>query len=199
MKSGGRDALAGLARSKSAESAELVRTFADQNADTIAELVQRLVMCFEAGGKLLLFGNGGSAADAQHIAAEFVNRLSMEHPALPAIALTTDTSVLTCIANDRSFAEVFSRQIEALGKEGDVAWGFSTSGTSQNVLRGFEAAKSKSMLTVFSAGEGGRGAQVDYLFAVPHRYSARIQEVHIVLAHSVCELVEMVMFGEKDG
>ncbi|MBN1593805.1 MAG: SIS domain-containing protein, partial [Candidatus Coatesbacteria bacterium] len=139
--------------------------------------------------------NGGSAADAQHVAAEFVNRLSMEHRALPAIALSTDTSVLTSIANDRSFDVVFSRQVEALGAEGDVAWGISTSGTSENVLRALSVARERGMTAVFLTGEGGKGADVDFLFAVPHRYSARIQEVHIVLAHIICELVERIMFG----
>ncbi len=199
MKSVGRDVLARLAKEKSEESAYLVRAFMDGCADAVAEAAQRLADCLGAGGKLLLFGNGGSAADAQHIAAEFVNRLSIERPALPAIALTTDTSVLTSIANDRSFAEVFSRQIEGLGNEGDVAWGISTSGTSENVLRAFSVARSKNMLTIFSTGQGGKDAVVDFLFAVPHHYSARIQEVHIVLAHTICELVEMIMFGEHNG
>jgi len=199
MKPVGRDNIAAIACRNSEESADLVRTFMNACADAVADAALRLARCFDAGGKLLLFGNGGSAADAQHIAAEFVNRLSMEHPALPAIALTTDTSVLTSIANDRSFAEVFSRQIEALGSEGDVAWGISTSGTSENVLRAFSVARSRRMMTIFSTGEGGKGAEADFLFAVPHRYSARIQEVHIVLAHTICELVEMIMFGEHNG
>ena len=194
-----RQVFAEFARGKFEESAELIRSFVERNVGAIVETAERLGQCFSAGGKLLLFGNGGSAADAQHIAAEFVNRLSMEHPALPAIALTTDTSVLTSIANDRSFAEVFSRQIEALGSEGDMAWGISTSGTSENVLRALSVARSRNMMTIFSTGEGGKDAEVDFLFAVPHRYSARIQEVHIVLAHVICELVEMIMFGEENG
>ena len=198
MKRLNHEQLAELARTKFEESADLAREFIDQNANFIAELVQLLVKRFSSGHKLFLFGNGGSAADAQHIAAEFVNRLSMEHPALPAIALTTDTSVLTSIANDRSFAEVFSRQLEALGQEGDVVWGISTSGTSENVLRAFSVAGAKNLTTVFSAGEGGKHADVDFLFAAPHRYSARIQEVHIILAHTVCELVELIMFGGEN-
>ena len=201
LKSIGRDVLVRLAKEKSEESADLTRAFMDAIADAVAEVVLLLAQRLKAGGKLLLFGNGGSAADAQHIAAEFVNRLSIEHPALPAIALTTDTSVLTSIANDRSFEEVFSRQIEALGREGDVAWGISTSGRSPNVLRALSAAKAKRMMTIFSTGEDGKGApvDVDFLFAVPHRHSPRVQEAHIVLAHVICELVEKVLFGEKNG
>jgi len=199
MKPIGRGVRISLAIDAAVASANLVRTFIEGNTGAIVETAERLVECFESGGKLLLFGNGGSAADAQHIAAEFVNRLSMEHRALPAIALTTDTSVLTSIGNDRSFAEVFSRQVEALGSAGDVAWGISTSGTSENVLRAFSVAKSRGMASIFSAGEGGRDAEVAFLFAVPHRYSARIQEVHIVLAHIICELVETIMFGGENG
>ncbi|MBN2208879.1 MAG: SIS domain-containing protein [Candidatus Coatesbacteria bacterium] len=201
MRSIARDVLVRLVKEKSEESADLTRAFVDAVADAVAELVQQLAQRLNAGGKLLLFGNGGSAADAQHIAAEFVNRLSIEHPALPAIALTTDTSVLTSIANDRSFEEVFSRQIEALGREGDVAWGISTSGRSPNVLRALSVAKSKKMMTIFSTGEGGKNSpvDVDFLFAVPHRYSPRVQEVYMVMAHVTCELLEKIMFGEKNG
>lgn len=188
-----------FARAKSEESSALLKGFVQRNAGTIAQAARGLARRLQNGHKLLIFGNGGSAADAQHIAAELVNRLSLEHRALPVIALTTDTSVLTSIANDRSFAEVFSRQIEALGNEGDVAWGISTSGQSENVLRALSTAKQRGMLTIFSTGEGGKKVEADFLFAVEHSYSARIQEVHIVLAHILCELVEAMMFGGDHG
>jgi len=199
MKDLDRSGLERLAREKSEESSALLKSFLDRNASTIARAAEQLASRFQDGQKLLIFGNGGSAADAQHIAAELINRLSMEHRALPAIALTTDTSVLTAIANDRSFAQVFSRQIEALGRENDVAWGISTSGQSENVLSALLAAKQRGMLTIFSTGEGGKRVEADFLFAVEHSYSARVQEVHIVLAHILCELVETIMFGGSDG
>jgi D-sedoheptulose 7-phosphate isomerase len=145
----------------------------------------------------LLFGNGGSAADAQHIAAELVNRFLLERPALPAIALTTDSSVLTSISNDRDYAEVFSRQVEALGRRGDVAIGISTSGKSASVVRGTEAASSLQMCTMaFTGGDGGKLASlVDYAFVVPSLSTPRIQEVHATLGHVLCQLVEAELFG----
>ncbi|HUT02926.1 MAG TPA: SIS domain-containing protein [bacterium] len=199
MKDLDRSGLERLAREKSEESSALLKSFLDRNAGTIARAAEQLASRFQDGQKLLIFGNGGSAADAQHIAAEFINRLSMEHRALPAIALTTDTSVLTAIANDRSFAQVFSRQIEALGRENDVAWGISTSGQSENVLSALLTARQRGMLTIFSTGEGGKRVEADFLFAVEHSYSARVQEVHLVLAHILCELVETIMFGGSNG
>lgn len=199
MKDLDRSGLERLAREKCEESSAILKSFFQRNAGAIARAAKQLASGFQNGQKLLIFGNGGSAADAQHIAAEFINRLSLEHRALPAIALTTDTSVLTAIANDRSFAQVFSRQIEALGQENDVAWGISTSGQSENVLSALLTAKQRGMLTIFSTGEGGRRVEADFLFAVEHSYSARVQEVHIVLAHILCELVETIMFGGSDG
>ena len=199
MKDLDRGGLERFVREKSEESSALLRSFLQRNAGAIARAANELAGRFQAGQKLLIFGNGGSAADAQHIAAELINRLSVEHRALPAIALTTDTSVLTAIANDRSFSQVFSRQIEALGREGDVAWGISTSGQSENVLSALLTAKQRGMLTVFSTGAGGKGFEADFLFAVEHGYSARVQEVHIVLAHILLELVETIMFGDANG
>jgi len=158
---------------------------------------EALASALRGGGKVLLFGNGGSAADAQHIAAELVNHCLFERPALPAIALTTDSSVLTSISNDRDYAEVFSRQVEALGRRGDVAIGISTSGKSASVVRGIEAAGGLQMCTVaFTGGDGGKLASlVDHAFVVPSLSTPRIQEVHATLGHVLCQLVEIELFG----
>lgn len=181
------------------ESAMLQLRFLEGHREAIQRLVLVLAERLRAGHKILLFGNGGSAADAQHLAAEFVNRFTFERPALAAIALTTDTSVLTSIANDRNFTEVFARQIEALGRPGDVAIGLSTSGRSINVLKGIEAAKQLGLLTVGFTGEGGKLAEVVELpFVVPSRSTPRIQEVHITLGHALCELVEQALFGDRE-
>jgi len=145
-----------------------------------------------AGGKLLIFGNGGSAADAQHMAAELVNRLQRERAALAALALSTDTSILTSIANDYTFERVFVRQIEALGRPGDVALGISTSGGSPSVVKALEAARSRGLKTIALTGRngGGAAAAADIHVNVPSDSTARIQEVHRTLIHAVCELVE---------
>lgn len=181
------------------ESARLQLRFLEGHREAIRRLVLILAERLRAGHKILLFGNGGSAADAQHLAAEFVNRFAFERPALPAIALTTDTSVLTSIANDRDFTEVFARQIGALGKPGDVVIALSTSGRSVNVLRGIEMAKKLGLLTVGFTGEGGKLAEVVELpFVVPSRSTPRIQEVHITLGHALCELVEQALFGDRE-
>jgi D-sedoheptulose 7-phosphate isomerase len=141
---------------------------------------------------LFVFGNGGSAADAQHMAAEMVGRFARERRALPALALTTDTSVLTSVANDYTFERVFVRQIEALGRSGDVAFGISTSGDSANVLRAIEAAKAGRLQTVaLTGGDGGLiGAAAEIHINVPDASTARVQEVHRTLIHAICELVE---------
>lgn len=151
-----------------------------------------VLACVRAGGKLLLFGNGGSAADAQHVAAEFVGRFTRERKAAAAIALTTDTSIVTSIGNDYSFDRVFARQVEALGRPGDVAMAISTSGASLNVLAGVEAAKAAGMTTIGVTGRdgGALGRVVDIHVNVPEKDTARIQEVHRTLLHVVCELVE---------
>jgi D-sedoheptulose 7-phosphate isomerase len=145
-----------------------------------------------AGGKLLIFGNGGSAADAQHMAAELVNRLQRERAALAALALSTDTSILTSIANDYTFDRVFVRQIEALGRPGDVALGISTSGGSPSVVKALETARSRGLKTIALTGRngGGAAAAADIHVNVPSDSTARIQEVHRTLIHAVCELVE---------
>ena len=177
------------------ESAELKEAFAVKNSQKIAELVNLFVNTFKAGNKIMIFGNGGSAADAQHIAAELVNRLQKskrERPPLAALALTTDTSVLTSISNDINFSHIFSRQIRALGKEGDIAWGISTSGTSPNVIAGIKAAREMGITTFGLTGKGGGeiGTLVDHHITVDAHDATRIQEVHITLAHVICELIE---------
>ena len=179
------------------ESARLKLAFLEGHVDLVVRAAEAVAAALRAGGKVLLFGNGGSAADAQHIAAELVNRFLIERRALPAIALTTDSSVMTSISNDRDYAEVFARQVEALGRPGDVAIGISTSGTAASVVRGIEAASNVPMCTVaFTGGDGGKLAGlVDYTFVVPSRSTPRIQEVHATLGHVLCQLVEAALFG----
>jgi D-sedoheptulose 7-phosphate isomerase len=164
--------------------AEIVRA-----AEAVAET-------FAVGGKLYIFGNGGSAADAQHLAAEFINRFQIERPPLPAAALTTDTSVLTAIANDYSFQDVFAKQIKALGRPEDAALGLTTSGTSANVISALSAAKRLGMKTLAMTGAGGGEARglVDVLLAVDSVETPRIQEVHIIWGHVICALVDYILF-----
>ena len=169
----------------------------EESAAILARAVRRVARALASGRKLLLFGNGGSAADAQHLAAEFVNRMVRDRRALPAIALTTDSSVLTCIANDRSYDQVFARQIEALGQKGDVAWAFSTSGKSPSVLRALKAAKQAGMFRLGFAGRPGSPLDraTDLCLHVEARSTARIQEMHIALGHILCEQVDEILFG----
>jgi D-sedoheptulose 7-phosphate isomerase len=167
-------------------------------ATTIIDITSRLVSCFAQGGKVLICGNGGSAADAQHFAAEFVNHLRFDRPALPAIALTTDTSVLTSIANDRRYEDVFARQIDALGAAGDVLIVLSTSGASPNVLSALAAGRRKGMVTVGLTGQAGiepMSADSDVLLAVPSRDTQRIQESHQFIYHVIAGDVEEQLFG----
>jgi D-sedoheptulose 7-phosphate isomerase len=179
------------------ESARVKVEFAERSAEAVMAAVEMIAEAFRSGRKILLFGNGGSASDAQHIAAEFVNRFEMERPGLPAIALTTDTSVLTSIANDYAFGEVFARQVRALGAEGDVAVAISTSGASPNVIRGVQAAKEIPMQVIaFSGRDGGRLAELsDIALVIPSTSVARIQESHITLGHVICELVDQMLHG----
>lgn len=181
------------------ESAEVKVKFARENADKILEVVQLIAQAFREGRKLLIFGNGGSATDASHIAAEFVNRFLMERPPLPAIALNTDVAVLTSISNDYDYSQVFSKQLSALGHEGDVVIGISTSGNSANVIKAVEAAKKNGMKTVIlTGGTGGKLANLaDYTFTVPSRHTPRIQEAHITLGHTICQLVDEELFGNS--
>lgn len=169
----------------------------EQNVETINRIIETARESLQTGHKLLLFGNGGSAADSQHIAAEFVSRFVMERQALPAIALTVDTSILTATGNDYHFDRVFARQIEALGQAGDVAWGISTSGNSPNVLKGMEEARRKGLKTIAFTGESGGKLKdaVDICLMVPSRNTARIQESHIMAAHIICGAVERELCG----
>jgi len=179
------------------EGAELRLRMGETMADQIVAAARALAQAFKEGGKVLLFGNGGSAADAQHIAAEFVNRFAIERPPLPAIALTTDSSILTSVSNDYAFDEVFAKQVKALGKKGDVAIGISTSGTSVNVLKALRAAKKIGMTTIALCGEGGKmGPLADVLLAVPSKSTPRIQEAHIAVGHILCELTDTLLFRD---
>lgn len=173
------------------------------NADLLETVEESAHACTESlrsGGKILLFGNGGSAADAQHLAAELVGRYLRERHALPAIALTTNTSNITAVGNDYSYEEIFSRQIEALGNKGDVAIGISTSGNSRNVLRAMATAKRKRLITISLTGFPGGllPTQSDYSLKVPSGSTPRIQEGHIWLGHMICELIEGSLANECD-
>lgn len=165
------------------------------NADQLAAAAEKMAARLAAGGKLLIFGNGGSAADAQHLAAELVNRFQMERAPLAALALSTDTSVLTSIGNDRCFDDIFARQIQALAKANDVAWAISTSGDSPNVLAAVEAAGAMGLMTLGMTGRGGRlSAAADLVLTVDSAVTARIQETHIVYGHLLCDLIERFLF-----
>lgn len=171
----------------------------DEAAELIAQMAVMVATSLRAGHKLIIFGNGGSAAHAQHIATEFVGRYLAEREALPAIALTTDTSALTAIGNDYGFEHVFSRQIRALGNRGDVALGISTSGESQNVLYGLEAARELGLVTLgFTGRNGGKVRNLtDLCFCVPSDSTPRIQEAHILVGHILTGMVENVLLAEK--
>jgi D-sedoheptulose 7-phosphate isomerase len=172
----------------------------EQTAEVIEQITDAILRCFRQGNKLLICGNGGSAADAQHVAGEFVNRFRYEHAALPAIALTTDTSILTCIGNDSGFENIFSRQVEALGKPGDILVGISTSGSSQNILKALDAARGLGLTTITFTGEQGRekmGTQSDLCLIVPSTDTPRIQESHIFVWHVICGVVERTIFPQS--
>ncbi len=180
------------------ESADLKLRFIRQNAGLLNQMVKIVVNAFKAGNKVLLFGNGGSAADAQHIAAEFINRFLIERPPLPAIALTTDTSILTSISNDYGYVDSFSKQVKALGKEGDVAIGISTSGSAPNVIKAMKVAREIGLKTVGLTGmDGGELAKiVDLAIVVNSQVTPRIQEVHITIGHVLCEMVDRMLFQQ---
>jgi len=183
------------------EGSELKEVFLNENLGHVVRAIEAITTALQAGNKVLLFGNGGSAADAQHLAAEFVNRFMIERPPLPAIALSTDTSILTSIGNDYDFSEIFSKQIRALGQEGDVAWGISTSGKSVNVVRGLEMAKKKGLVTIgLTGGDGGDIARiVDHALIVSSRNTPRVQEVHIAVGHVICEMIDYKLFQRPDA
>jgi D-sedoheptulose 7-phosphate isomerase len=174
------------------ESVQTKKDTLKANVDIMIDVVNVITQVFKKKGKLLLFGNGGSAADSQHIAAEFIGRFQKERKALPAIALTTDTSILTSLSNDYGFDTVFTRQIEGLANRGDIAFAISTSGNSNNVIEGIKRAKKMGLKTISLTGRGGgKLARIsDFSLVVPSKSTARIQESHIWIAHTICELVE---------
>lgn len=182
------------------ESSHLKEIFVNENLNKIVKVVEVLTEVLNAGNKILLFGNGGSAADAQHLAAEFINRFIIERPPLPAIALTTDTSIITSIGNDYSFEDIFSKQIRAIGQAGDVAWGFTTSGVSPNVIKAMETAKKMELITIGLTGkDGGEVAKIaDYVLNVSSNSTPRIQEVHITVGHVICEMLDYRLFQKPD-
>jgi D-sedoheptulose 7-phosphate isomerase len=183
------------------ESNQTKENFVNENLTRIVAVIEAVTAALKDGNKILFFGNGGSAADAQHLAAEFVNRFVIERPPLPAIALTTDTSVITSIANDYDFTDIFSKQIRAIGQKGDVAWGMSTSGASANVVKGLETARKIGMVTVGLTGrDGGDMARiVDHALNVSSTSTPRIQEVHITVGHVICEMVDFKLFQRPDS
>lgn len=188
-----------LARAR--ESIALKETFFRENAGLLLEVGRRMAAALRAGGQVLTFGNGGSAADAQHLAGELLGRFLRDRRALPAIALTTDPSVLTAVANDMGFDAVFRRQIEAHGRQGDVAVGITTSGRSPNVVAALGAARERGLLTVGLTGGGGGKLPglVDFMIDVPSASTPRIQEVHGMVVHLLCEIVEDEIAGEGHG
>lgn len=173
----------------------VANAFDEKQLVVLDALIAAVMDCLKKGNKVLLCGNGGSAADSQHIAAEFVGRFKKERQSYPAIALTTDTSILTAIGNDYGYENVFSRQVEGLGNPGDILIGISTSGNSENVLRAFRAAKQKRMQTVALTGAGGgkMAAEADLLFAPEIAYTPDIQTTHIIALHTMCEVVENLL------
>ena len=189
-----------LIRQAFEESVRAKQTFLRDGIDHLVCAVEAIVTAFGNRNKLLIFGNGGSAADAQHIAAEFVNRYRIERPPLPAIALTTDSSALTSIANDYDYAEVFAKQVRALGRQGDVALAISTSGNAENVLRAVQVCRRLGIVTIgLTGGEGGKlGAVVDHLLCVSATTTtASVQETHILIGHVICELIDRQLFPES--
>ena len=178
------------------QSIETKRAFFDSHSDDVARAAHMIVAAVLSGGKILIFGNGGSAADAQHIAAELVNRLNYDRPPIPAIALTTDTSILTSVGNDSSFDELFERQLRALGGAGDVAIAISTSGNSPNVLRAVAAARELGIITIGLAGRSGGklAGEVDLALTVEAESTQHIQETHITIGHILCDIIEDALF-----
>jgi len=183
------------------EGAEVDRRVSDECAESILTAANLIAETFRSGAKLLLCGNGGSAADCQHMATEFVSRLTkdFERPGLPAIALTTDTSFLTAFSNDIGFEGAFERQVQALGKPGNLLIGISTSGNSINVIRAIEAARASKIHTIALTGSGGRLAEMTTIaVSVPSTNTQHIQEAHLAIEHILCELVEMDLFGNGE-
>ncbi len=185
------------------DSADLMYAAADVLSRPIADAVEAVMGCITAGGKLMVCGNGGSASDAQHFAAEFVGRFERERPGLAALALTTDTAILTAIGNDYDFNSIFSKQVQALGTPGDVLIAISTSGNSANVLAAVQAAHAKDMTVIALTGRAGGklGAllmDTDVHICVPHDRTARIQEIHGLALHCLCDAVDQQLLGEQE-
>jgi D-sedoheptulose 7-phosphate isomerase len=180
------------------ESISVKEKFVQSHWETIQEASKAIAASFSEGNKLILFGNGGSATDASHIAAEFVNRFKRERPGLPAIALNTDMAVLTSIANDYDYSEVFSRQLKSLAVDGDVVVAITTSGNSGNVVKALDVARKKKLRTIVFTGSKGEklASRATYAFVVPSDNTPRIQETHITLGHVLCLMVEEILFEE---
>ena len=186
------------------DSADLKYQSAQILAKPIAAATQALLACVTGGGKVLVCGNGGSAADAQHFAAEFVGRYERERPELAAIALTTDTSIITAIANDYDFSVIYSKQVRALGQAGDVLLAISSSGNSANILSAIEAAHAREMTVIALTGKGGGKMahllrETDVHICVPHDRTARIQEVHLLVLHCMCDGVDTQLLGDQEN
>jgi len=186
------------------DSADLKYQAAPLLSKPIADAVQALLTCVTSGGKVLTCGNGGSASDAQHFAAEFVGRYERERPGLAAIALTTDSSIITAISNDYDFSAIYSRQVRALGQAGDVLLAISTSGNSANVLAAIEAAHERDMVVIGLSGRGGGKMSralrdTDVHICVPHERTARVQEVHILSLHCMCDAVDDLLLGDTES
>ena len=186
------------------DSADLMYAAAEVLSKPIADAVDAVLGCITAGGKVLACGNGGSASDAQHFAAEFVGRFERERPGLAALALTTDSSILTAISNDYDFAAIYAKQVQALGSPGDVLLALTTSGNSGNVLAAVDAAHAKEMTVIALTGRGGgkireQLTETDVHICVPHERTARIQEVHLLTLHCICDAVDLQLLGEQDN
>jgi D-sedoheptulose 7-phosphate isomerase len=185
------------------ESADLKYAAAETLTRPIADAVEAIIGAITAGGKVLACGNGGSAGDAQHFAAEFVGRFERERPGLAAVSLSTDTSIITAVANDYAFEQIFSKQVLALGHPGDVLLAISTSGNSANVIAAIHAARQKDMTVIALTGrDGGKIGQLltetDVHICVPHQRTARIQEVHLLVIHCICDAVDLQLLGEQE-
>lgn len=173
----------------------------DDLLELIRQVAIKIIEVYQNGHKVMFAGNGGSAADAQHLAGELVNRLNFDRPGLPALALTTDTSVMTAISNDSSYLDIFSRQIQAMGVQGDLFIGISTSGNSANMVRAFDECKAKGIISVGLTGQGNHriGQLADYCIRVPSSETPRIQECHILIGHIICAIVEKAIFSGEPG
>ena len=181
------------------ESIQVKEELLRSKVGVIREIAELLIESLKRGGKAILFGNGGSAADSQHIAAEFIGRFKKDRAALAAIALTTNSSIITALANDYGYEVIFSKQVEALGEKNDIAIGLSTSGKARNVILGLKQAKKRGLKTIaFTGGDGGEVAKIaDISLIIPSAITARIQEAHITVGHIICELAEQELCQEK--